>query len=86
MSYASSEGNTSVEINGKAENRDIVVLGGIFSVNEVQIETSDIDLPEDMTGYIEFVHQGEVVRGYLLSIDYHYTKSTSAKLTLALKK
>jgi hypothetical protein len=86
LSYASSEGNSAVEINGKPENRDISLSGGLFSVNEIDIETSDIDLPEDMTGYVEFVHQGEVVRGYLLSIDYHYTKTKSAKLTLVEKK
>lgn len=86
LSYASSEGNSAVEINGKPENRDISLSGGLFSVNEIDIETSDIDLPEDMTGYVEFEYQGEAKRGYIQSVDYHYTKTKSAKLTLVEKK
>ena len=86
LSYASSEGNTAVTINGKAENRDVSISGGLFLANEVEIETSDVELPTDMTGIIEFEHQGELVRGYYKSTDYHYTRGESVKVTLIVKK
>jgi hypothetical protein len=86
LRYASSEGNTSVIINGNAENRDLSLAGGLFNVNEVEIETSDIEIPADMTGLVRFEHQGEMVEGYYKSTDYNYTKSKSAKITLIVKK
>lgn len=86
LSYASSDGNSSVTINGKAENGDISLNDGLFSVNEIEIETSDIDLPEDMTGLVQFEHQGRIKYGYYKSSDFHYTKTKSAKITLIEKK
>lgn len=85
LDYASSEGNTAVVINGKQENRDIVLNGGMFGVNEVEIETSDVELPQDMTGIVQFEHQGEMVQGYYKNADFHYTKTRSAKITLIMK-
>ena len=86
LEYASSEGNTSVSINGNMENRDISLDGGLFSVGEVEVETSDIELPEDMTGIVTFEHQGETVQGYYKSADFSYSKTKSSKITLILKK
>lgn len=86
LSYASSEGNTAVRIKGNAENRDITLDGGLFNVNEVEIETSDIEIPSEMTGIIKFEHQGEIVEGYYKSTDFNYTKTKSAKITLIVKK
>lgn len=86
LSYASSDGNSAVTINGKAENGDISLNDGLFSVNEIEIETSDIDLPEDMTGLVQFEHQGRIKYGYYKSSDFHYTKTKSAKITLIEKK
>ena len=86
LSYASSEGNTAVRINGNAENRDIALGGGLFNVNEVEIETSDIEIPSEMTGIIKFEHQGKIVEGYYKSTDFNYTKTKSAKITLIVKK
>ena len=86
LSYASSEGNTAVRINGNAENRDITLDGGLFNVNEVEIETSDIEIPSDMTGVVRFEYQGEMLEGYYKSADFNYTKNKSAKITLIVKK
>lgn len=86
LSYASSNGNSTVTINEKAENGDISLNDGLFSVNEIEIETSDIDLPEDTTGLVQFEHQGRIKYGYYKSSDFHYTKTKSAKITLIEKK
>lgn len=86
LDYASSEGNTAVRIKGNTENRDISLSKGLFSVNEVSLETSDIDLPSDMTGAVQFEHNGEIYRGFYKSADFSYTKTKSAKITLIMKK
>jgi hypothetical protein len=86
LDYASSEGNTAVRINGNTENRDITLDEGLFSVNEVSLETSDIDLPSDMTGTVQFEHNGEILQGFYKSADFSYTKTKSAKITLIMKK
>lgn len=86
LSFASSEGNTDISINGNKENRNVSIQGGLFSVGEAEIETSDIELPEDMTGLVEFEHQGEIVQGYYKSADFSYSRTKSAKITLILKK
>lgn len=86
LDYASSEGNTSVIIDEKVENRDIELGGGLFTATEVEVETSDVELPKDLTGVVTFEYQGELVKGYYLSADFCYTKTKSSKLTLAIKK
>ncbi|MBO5854957.1 MAG: hypothetical protein J6Q61_09505 [Bacteroidales bacterium] len=86
LSFASSEGNTNISINGYMENRDLTLKDGLFSVGEVEIETSDIELPEDMTGIVTFEHQSEVLQGYYKNADFSYSKTKSSKITLILKK
>lgn len=86
LNYASSDGNSSVTIEGKAENRDISINDGIFTVNEIEIETSDIEIPDNMTGIIQFEYQGKTIQGYYKSTDFSYTKTKSAKITLIEKK
>jgi hypothetical protein len=58
----------------------------LFNVSEVEIETSDIEIPSDMTGIVQFEHQGEILEGYYKSTDFNYTKTKSAKITLIVKK
>ena len=86
LNYASSDGNSGVVIEGKPENRDLSLGNGLFSVDEVEIETSDTDLPEKMTGVVVFEHQGRVVRGYYNRADFHYSKSRSVKISIIVKK
>ena len=86
LDYASSEGNTSVLIDGKSENRNIELSEGLFTATEVEVETSDIELPNDLTGVVTFEYQGEQMKGYYLSADFCYTKTKSSKITLAMKK
>lgn len=85
MTFASSEGNTSVKIAQNAENRNIQINQKLFSVSQVEIETSDIELPKDLGGIVELTHQGRLIQGYYISADYTYTKSQSSKITLVIK-
>ena len=86
LTYASSEGNSDVLINGKKENRNLTLNGGMFTVEEIEIETSDVDIPDDMTGMVELEHNGETLKGYYINSDFNYTKTKSAKISLVMKK
>lgn len=85
LTFASSDGNSAVRIDGMSENRDIPLSGKLFTVAEVEFETSDIELPDDMTGIVEFEHQGKVSQGYYKQVDYTFTKSQSSNITLIVK-
>ena len=85
LTFASSDGNSAVGIDGMAENRDIPLSGKLFTVAEVEFETSDIELPDDLTGIVEFEYQGKVSQGYYQQADYTFTKSQSSNITLIVK-
>lgn len=85
LNYASSEGNTDVVINGLPESRDLTLQGGLFKADVVDVETSDVEVPENMTGIVMFEHQGQQVQGFYQSADFNYTKNKSAKISLIVK-
>lgn len=85
LTFASSDGNSDVGIDGMGESRDIILSKRMFTVAEVEFETSDVELPEDLTGIVEFEHQGKVIQGYYQQADYNFTKSQSSKVTLIVK-
>lgn len=85
LTFASSDGNSDVGINGMGESRDIIISKRMFTVAEVEFETSDVELPEDLTGIVEFEHQGKIIQGYYQQADYNFTKSQSSKVTLIVK-
>lgn len=85
LTFASSDGNSDVCIDGMGESRDIILSKRMFTVAEVEFETSDVELPEDLTGIVELEYQGKVVQGYYQQADYNFTKSQSSKVTLIVK-
>nr|DAH68819.1 MAG TPA: hypothetical protein [Caudoviricetes sp.] len=85
LTFASSDGNSDVGIDGMGESRDIILSKRMFTVAEVEFETSDVELPEDLTGIVELEYQGKVVQGYYQQADYNFTKSQSSKVTLIVK-
>ena len=86
ITFASSEGNSAVKIAQNMENRNIEINESLFSATNVEIETSDIELPSDMNGIVQFQHQGETIQGYYISTDFTYTKTKSCKISLVVKR
>ena len=85
LTFASSDGNSDVGIDGMGESRDIILSKRMFTVAEVEFETSDVELPEDLTGIVELEYQDKVVQGYYQQADYNFSKSQSSKVTLIVK-
>ena len=85
LRFASSEGNSGVIINDTSLTDDIVISESNFTVGEVSIETCDTNIPQDLKGYISFVHQGERYKGYIKNADFNYGKDEAIRYTLTIK-
>ena len=85
LRFASSEGNSGVIINGTSLTDDIVISESNFTVGEVSIETCDTNIPQDLKGYVSFVHQGERYKGYIKNADFNYGKDEAVRYTLTIK-
>lgn len=86
ITFASSDGNSLVKIAQNRENRNIEFDKSLISATNVEIETSDIELPDDMTGLVEFDYQGQTIQGYYMNADFTYTRTKSCKIGLVLKR
>lgn len=86
ITFASSDGNSLVKIAQNRENRNVEFDKSLISATNVEIETSDIELPDDMTGLVEFDYQGQTIQGYYMNADFTYTRTKSCKIGLVLKR
>lgn len=86
ITFASSDGNSLVKIAQNRENRNVEFNKSLISATNVEIETSDIELPDDMTGLVEFDYQGQTIQGYYMNADFTYTRTKSCKIGLVLKR
>ena len=78
LKFASSDGNSDVSIDGVKETDDFSIPERLFTVSEVEIETSDIGVPNDLVGLISFENKGETITGYIKPVSYtHLTLPTN---------
>lgn len=87
LTFASSDGNSDVAINGISESGDMILGVGdrLFTVGEVSIESSDTTPPADLTGTVEFERDGEVYQGYIKDAKFNYGRSEAVKYTLIVE-
>lgn len=85
LSFASSDGNSDVEINGVRETNDIALGNRLFTVGELSVETGDQGTPSDLSGYIRIEKNGNVYKGYVKSVSYNHGKAKPVKYSLIVK-
>lgn len=85
LSFASSDGNSDVEINGARETNDIALGNRLFTVGELSVETGDQETPSDLSGYIRIEKNGNVYKGYVKSVSYNHGKAKPVKYSLIVK-
>lgn len=85
LDFASSEGNSNVVIEGMKGTDDIEIPERYFTVGELSVKTSDLDVPEDLTGYIALQKNGRTYKGYIKSSSYNYGKPEAVKYSLIVK-
>lgn len=85
LKFASSDGNSDVSINGSKETDDFPISEHLFTVSEVEVSTSDIKAPSDLTGLVSFNNKGEIITGYIKQLELNIAKEKAATYTLIVK-
>ncbi len=85
LEFASSDGNSGVVIGGVAENADVELSEALFTVGEVKATTGDLDVPEDLTGYVTLEKNGRKYEGYIQSVGYMYGRPAAVEYELIVK-
>lgn len=85
LKFASSDGNSDVSIDGVRETDDLLIPERLFTVGEVSIKTSDIDVPSDLTGLVRFTNQGEAITGYIKNLSLNIAKEKGSTYTLIVR-
>lgn len=85
LKFASSDGNSDVSIDGVKETDDFSIPERLFTVSEVEVETSDIISPDDLLGLVSLNNKGEIVTGYIKQLKLNIAKEKSASYSLIVK-
>lgn len=84
--FASSDGNSDVKINSFALNADLELPNtALFLPARATFITDDSSIPDDLSGYISFVHQGKQYKGYVSEITLNIGRLESVKYELIVK-
>lgn len=86
LKFTSSDGNSDVAINGVKETDDFPTSGRLFTVSEVEVKTSDMSTPNDLTGLVSFSNKGEMITGYIKKMSLNVAKEKAATYTLIVKE
>lgn len=86
LKFTSSDGNSDVAINGVKETDDFPTSGRLFTVSEVEVKTSDMSTPSDLTGLVSFSNKGEIITGYIKKMSLNVAKEKAATYTLIVKE
>jgi len=85
LTFASSDGNSDVIINGVKENGDIDIEDGLFTVGVLSVTTDDDALPAEIKGLIKTEHGGNVYWGYMNDASCKYGQYDGVKYKLLVK-
>ncbi len=87
VKFTASEGNADITINGVSEKEPVAITDEerLFTPYKVELNTSNIELPEDPNGLISVSYQGEEYKGYVSDIDTRFTREEECKYTLMVK-
>lgn len=86
LKFTSSDGNSNVSIAGIKETDDFPIDNRLFTVGEVDVETSEVDIPSNLSGLISFDHNGETIHGYIKEMKINVGKAESIKYSLIVKE
>ena len=85
LKFTSSDENSDVSIDGVKETDDFSIPERLFTVSEVEVETSDISAPDDLLGLISFENKGETITGYIKQLKLNIAKDKLSSYTLIVK-
>lgn len=86
LKFTASDGNSDISIAGVKETADFPISDRLFTVGEVEVETSNIDTPSNLSGLVSLEHNGETVTGYIKQAKVNIGKEESVKYSLIVKE
>ena len=86
LKFTSSDGNSNVSIAGIKETDDFPIDNRLFTVGEVDVETSEVDIPSNLSGLISLDYNGEAVHGYIKELKINVGKTESVRYSLIVKE
>lgn len=85
LTFASSDGNSEVIINGVKENGNIDIGDGLFTVGVLSVTTDDDALPSEIEGLIKTEYGGNTYLGYMNDASCKYGQYDGVKYKLLVK-
>lgn len=86
LEYASSDGNSDVVVDGVAGNSDVAIGDGLFTVGQVDVETSDLSVPDDLSGYVVVENGGRTYKGFVRDVGLNVGREERVKYSLIVKE
>lgn len=85
LKFASSNGNSDISINGIKETDDLVIDSPLFTVGEIEVETSDTEVQDELNGLVSLTYNGSTATGYIKQLKINAGKEESVKYSLIVK-
>ena len=85
LTFASSEGNSTIEIDGVPMSSDIELSNPLVTCGVVKFTTDDVDEPVEANSLIEIESGGIVYRGFLQEAIFKYANNEAVKYKLIVK-
>lgn len=85
LAFASSEGNSTIEIDGVPMTSDIEISNPLATCGVIEFTTDDVDEPVDANSLIEIESGGITYRGFLDYATFTYAKNEAAEYKLIVK-
>lgn len=85
LEFASSDGNSSIVIGGKAMSGDIDITSPLMTCGLLEFTTDDNESPASFDDLIEIENAGWRYRGYISEVSYLFARNESVKYKLIVK-
>ncbi|MCM1337698.1 MAG: hypothetical protein NC187_08300 [Candidatus Amulumruptor caecigallinarius] len=86
LTFASSTGNSDIEVSGVAMSADLTIDTPLATVGTVEFTTDEVEMTGDENDLIEVTGEdGTLYRGFLKEVDIKYAKAEAAKYKLIVK-
>lgn len=84
LERTSAEGNGEVTVGGVREDADVLLPDRLFTVGELSVKTGDMQVPEDLSGYVTMRAGGVDYKGYVTDVSYKYGREEAVEYEIVV--
>lgn len=84
LERTSAEGNGEVTVGGVREDADVLLPDRLFTVGELSVKTGDMQVPEDLSGYVTLRAGGVDYKGYVTDVSYKYGREEAVEYEIVV--